>query len=388
MYVYMASAAACTAAGTPPGRRRRRVLPSTAAVVVLLVALLLLLFGGHGAAAARGEVPRCHVDYNRFSGKAISKGVWAGLTYDIQFSLGLCTSDPVEGVMSVRLNTRHQNVTGRSGTVSMANLGVVHFALSAATLGPQHFSSQLCYSADNCTALCTAALMGVVDTCKVERTVMPAMILLFWLVPAVICAGFLTTLYVRKRMEEREQALLRLPEGYSRSPRVSPTRRPLRGALSPTRSPSVHSAADEAASVPREGARDTTTSRNRMLAPVSACHDAALVVISVPHADPPPPSHTLSAIAERPQADAHVATSNSKNNAADEERAPREDDFSSEMNEVNSLQLAHTRGPSNVSMREEDIYVDADEHERFLADAPAAEIDRETQAAEERARRI
>ena len=362
---------------------------STSAALLPLAALLVLLCGLNVVSAA--DVPRCHVDYNRFSGKTTSKGVWAGLTYDLQFSMGLCESESTDGVMSVQLNSAHQNITGRSGTVTLADLGVVHFSLSSATTGAQYFTSELCYSEVNCTTLCAAALMGYVDSCKVERTVMPVFIVLFWVVPAIICIGFITALYVRKRMEEREQALQRLPEGYSRSPRVSAPRRPLRSAADGSRSPSAPSSeTDEGAAVPPETTAPTSAKRPQASSIAAAA--TAPVVVNVPDAGSfsvTPSSadlaqrglfkpHTsLLSIVKVPTGDlSHDATSEhlqgetrmfgTNGIATEEELGTADETSSSEMDDLHSLRMAHTRGPSNTGA-EEDIHIDAEERKHAVA---------------------
>nr|VDZ41897.1 viscerotropic_leishmaniasis_antigen_putative/GeneDB:LmjF.05.0240 [Leishmania donovani] len=138
--------------------------------------------------------------------------------------------------MSVQLNDRHVNFTGRSGSVAMPHLGLVRFNLSASTIGPQYFTSELCYSDVNCTNLCTDALMGHVRACKVDRAIMPVIIVLFWMVTAVACIGFLAALYLRKLAEQRQKALHQLPEVFGTSPAASRTWRPQQRAPSTPRS--------------------------------------------------------------------------------------------------------------------------------------------------------
>ncbi|CBZ31487.1 viscerotropic leishmaniasis antigen, putative, partial [Leishmania donovani] len=187
-------------------------------------------------AATAAEPPRCHVDRSRYTGRTTSKGSWAGLHFHLVFTLGLCTSDPDDGVMSVQLNDRHVNFTGRSGSVAMPHLGLVRFNLSASTIGPQYFTSELCYSDVNCTNLCTDALMGHVRACKVDRAIMPVIIVLFWMVTAVACIGFLAALYLRKLAEQRQKALHQLPEVFGTSPAASRTWRPQQRAPTTPRS--------------------------------------------------------------------------------------------------------------------------------------------------------
>ncbi|AYU75929.1 viscerotropic leishmaniasis antigen, putative [Leishmania donovani] len=138
--------------------------------------------------------------------------------------------------MSVQLNDRHVNFTGRSGSVAMPHLGLVRFNLSASTIGPQYFTSELCYSDVNCTNLCTDALMGHVRACKVDRAIMPVIIVLFWMVTAVACIGFLAALYLRKLAEQRQKALHQLPEVFGTSPAASRTWRPQQRAPTTPRS--------------------------------------------------------------------------------------------------------------------------------------------------------
>ncbi|SYZ62722.1 viscerotropic_leishmaniasis_antigen (plasmid) [Leishmania braziliensis MHOM/BR/75/M2904] len=104
----------------------------------------------------------------------------------------------------------------------MPIFGLVRFNLSAATTGPQYFTSELCYSEVNCTTLCTEALMSHVRSCQVERTIMP-LIIVFWVVPVVACIGLLRALYVHWRAEERHKALGRSSEVVRTSPRSAPT---------------------------------------------------------------------------------------------------------------------------------------------------------------------
>ncbi|KAG5511984.1 hypothetical protein GH5_07936 [Leishmania sp. Ghana 2012 LV757] len=201
---------------------------STLLVNVLLLCVLFEMtpatFTHMAHATMAVEPPRCHVDYTRYKGRATSKGSWAGLRFDVVFTLGLCTTDSVDSVMSAQLNERHTNITGRSGSVVMPALGLVRFHLSTVTTGPQYFTSQLCYSEVNCTNLWAGAFMGHVSTCKVERTIVPVLIALLWVLPAVGCIGFLISLYVRKRSRERHNAFEGSHDAFRTALRAFPAR--------------------------------------------------------------------------------------------------------------------------------------------------------------------
>ncbi|KAG5486289.1 hypothetical protein CUR178_07600 [Leishmania enriettii] len=207
---------------------------STLLVNVLLLCVLFettpAAFTHMARATMAVEPPRCHVDYSRYKGRATSKGSWAGLRFDVVFTLGLCTSDSFDGVMSAQVNERHTNITGRSGSVVMPVLGLVRFHPSTATTGPQYFTSQLCYSEGNYTNLCAGAFMGHVSTCKVERTIVPVLIALLWVLPAVGRTGFLFSLYVRKRSRERHSVLEGSPDAFRTVLKAFPARQPQQSA--------------------------------------------------------------------------------------------------------------------------------------------------------------
>ncbi|GET85757.1 viscerotropic leishmaniasis antigen, putative, partial [Leishmania tarentolae] len=227
-------------------RRCRCAMLTTAAVTNISLLLLLLfsalLFEGvlparnlmavtrMAHAATEAAPPRCHVDQSRYTGKATSTGSWAGLRFSVVFALDLCSSDPDNGDMSVQLNEQHVNVTGRSGVVVMPHLGIVRFNLSAPAIGPQFFSSELCYSEVDCTNLCAHALIGHIGSCTVAPAVTHAIIFLFFVAPPLACIGVLAALYLRKRTQERQLALDRLPTVCAASPDVvqhSPSTQPV-----------------------------------------------------------------------------------------------------------------------------------------------------------------
>ncbi|KEG13998.1 kinetoplast DNA-associated protein [Trypanosoma grayi] len=150
--------------------------------------------------------PRCHVDSNRFAAKAISRGGWVDVIYDITYSKGLCDTDDENGLLNASINGRNQLFKGRKGVITLKD-AAVRINLTSDKKGKQFFSSGICWSSTNCTILCSSAFLGSVSTCTLDSIVVPLVLTLFWVVPLAICTFSLFLCYMRLRTLQRNEML-------------------------------------------------------------------------------------------------------------------------------------------------------------------------------------
>ncbi|RNE98508.1 kinetoplast DNA-associated protein, partial [Trypanosoma conorhini] len=171
-----------------------------------LILLALLLF--HGAASETGLLARrCHINSDRFSATATSRGEWLDIAYDITYSKGLCAKDNPNGVLSANINGCNKSLTAQEGIVTFDNVATVLFRLVSDKKGNQLFFSQLCWTPANCTVLCSSKVLGTVSTCVVDNVIAPLIIVLFWVLPFVVCCIALGVCYARLRILRRREML-------------------------------------------------------------------------------------------------------------------------------------------------------------------------------------
>ncbi|RNC53671.1 kinetoplast DNA-associated protein, partial [Trypanosoma cruzi] len=171
---------------------------------LIFFALLFL----HGAVSETGVFPRrCHIDSNHFLAKSISRGEWIGIEYDITYLKGMCDTDDRNGILSASINGRNKSLKAREGFIAFDNVATVHFNLTSGKKGVQLFSSQICWSSANCTALCSSEPLGIVSSCTVGNIMDSLAILLFFVVPLFVCSFALLVCYARVKILRRRGML-------------------------------------------------------------------------------------------------------------------------------------------------------------------------------------
>ncbi|KAF8287766.1 hypothetical protein TcBrA4_0014910 [Trypanosoma cruzi] len=162
----------------------------------------------HGAVSETGVFPRrCHIDSNHFLAKSISRGEWIGIEYDITYLKGMCDTDNRNGIFIASINGRNKSLKAREGFIVFDNVATVHFNLTSGKKGLQLFSSQICWSSANCTALCSSEPLGIVSSCTVGNTMDSLAILLFFVVPLFVCSFALLVCYSRIKILRRRGML-------------------------------------------------------------------------------------------------------------------------------------------------------------------------------------
>ncbi|EKF32587.1 hypothetical protein MOQ_003557 [Trypanosoma cruzi marinkellei] len=171
---------------------------------LIFFALLFL----HGAVSDTGAFPRrCHIDSNRFLAKSISRGEWIGIAYNITYLKGMCDTDDRNGMFIASINRQNKSLKAREGFIAFDNVATVHFNLTSGKKGVQLFSSQICWSSTNCTALCSFEPLGIVSKCTVGNIMDSLAIFLFFVLPLFVCSFALLVCYARVKLLRRRGML-------------------------------------------------------------------------------------------------------------------------------------------------------------------------------------
>ncbi|RNF13905.1 kinetoplast DNA-associated protein, partial [Trypanosoma cruzi] len=119
----------------------------------------------------------------------------------------MCDTDNRNGIFIASINGRNKSLKAREGFIVFDNVATVHFNLTSGKKGLQLFSSQICWSSANCTALCSSEPLGIVSSCTVGNIMDSLAILLFFVVPLFVCSFALLVCYSRIKILRRRGML-------------------------------------------------------------------------------------------------------------------------------------------------------------------------------------